>query len=69
MFFLFPLSLFSSMVLYASIKFFSYDKSQRECVSFPRILLALIALFARAEALFHHNFVAFYLLQWICCEQ
>lgn len=45
-FFLFPLFPFSSIVLYASIKLFSHDKSQRECVSFPRILV-LIALFAR----------------------
>lgn len=52
-FFLFP---FSSMVLYASINFFSHDKSQRECVSLARILLALIA---RAEALFDHNFIVF----------
>lgn len=57
--FLFLLSPFPSMALYASIKFFSHDKSQGACVSFPRILLALIALLARAEALFHHNFIAF----------
>lgn len=58
MFFLFLLY-FPSIVLYANVKFFCHDKSQGACVSFPRTLLALIALLARAEALFHHNFIAF----------